>query len=70
VGIDIMASLNTHFGFDAFRPGQQEAIQSLLAGQHTLVVMPTGTGKSLIFQIAGLQMRGLTAGISIGIFAL
>ena len=56
--------LHAHFGFEAFRPGQQEAIQSLLAGQHTLVVMPTGAGKSLIFQIAGLQMRGISMVIS------
>ena len=56
--------LRNRFGFETFRPGQQEAIQSLLAGRHTLVVMPTGAGKSLIFQIVGLQMRGITLVIS------
>jgi len=58
------ACLQSAFGFDSFRPGQQEAIQSLLAGRHTLVVMPTGAGKSLIFQLAALQLDGLTLVIS------
>ncbi|MBE3068112.1 MAG: DEAD/DEAH box helicase [Chloroflexi bacterium] len=57
-------SLHTHFGFSSFRPGQEEGIQSLLAGNHTLVVMPTGAGKSLIFQLVALQFDGLTLVIS------
>ncbi len=48
--------LRTYFGFSAFRPGQAEAIQSLLSGSHTLAVMPTGAGKSLIFQLAALLL--------------
>ena len=58
------ATLQSAFGLHAFRPGQQEAIQSLLAGRHTLVVMPTGAGKSLIFQLAALQLDGVTLVIS------
>ncbi len=46
------ARLQSAFGFDSFRPGQEEAIENLLAGRHTLAVMPTGAGKSLIFLIA------------------
>ncbi len=42
------------FGFNTFRPGQEPAIASLLAGQHTLVVMPTGAGKSLIYQYTAM----------------
>ncbi len=61
---DCFNILHTRFGFEAFRPGQQEAIQSLLEGRHTLVVMPTGAGKSLIFQIAALQLAGITLVIS------
>jgi len=57
-------SLQTAFGFDSFRPGQWEAIENLLAGRHTLAVMPTGAGKSLIFQLAALQLDGLTLVIS------
>jgi ATP-dependent DNA helicase RecQ len=58
------SSLQHYFGFSSFRPGQEDAIQSLLAGQHTLTVMPTGSGKSLIFQLAALHLPGLTLVIS------
>ena len=58
------SSLHTYFGFDTFRAGQEEAIQSLLNYHHTLVVMPTGAGKSLIFQIAALELEGITLVIS------
>ena len=61
---NLTTSLHTHFGFSSFRPGQEEAIQSLLAGNHTLVVMPTGAGKSLIFQLAASQFDGPTLVIS------
>jgi ATP-dependent DNA helicase RecQ len=46
------------FGFDHLRPGQQEAILSILDKRDTLVVMPTGSGKSAIYQIAGMLLRG------------
>ena len=42
------------FGFDGFRPGQEAAIEALLAGRNVLTVMPTGSGKSLCFQIPAL----------------
>jgi ATP-dependent DNA helicase RecQ len=58
------AHLQSAFGFPSFRPGQQNAIENLLAGRHTLAVMPTGAGKSLIFQLAALQLEGLTLVIS------
>ncbi len=45
-------------GFNSLRPGQQEAIQSVLDGRDTLAVMPTGAGKSTIYQIAGAQLNG------------
>jgi ATP-dependent DNA helicase RecQ len=61
---DLVSNLQSNFGFTCFRPGQAEAIQSLLNGQHTLVVMPTGSGKSLVFQLAGLLLPGLTLVIS------
>ncbi len=51
-------SLNTHFGFSEFRPGQEEAIAGLLSGANVLAVMPTGAGKSLIFQLAALELDG------------
>ena len=52
------------FGFESFRPGQEAAIETLLAGRHALTVMPTGSGKSLCFQIPALVMRGLTVVVS------
>jgi ATP-dependent DNA helicase RecQ len=61
---DLLSTLQNLFGFDAFRPGQFEAIQSLLSGRHTLVVMPTGSGKSLVYQLAGLYFPGVTLVIS------
>src|SRR3990170_2068732 len=61
---DLAASLQSNFGFTGFRLGQAEAIQDLLNGQHTLVVMPTGAGKSLIYQLASLHLPGLTLVIS------
>ncbi|MCX6376814.1 MAG: RecQ family ATP-dependent DNA helicase, partial [Armatimonadetes bacterium] len=61
---DLDTALRTSFGFSAFRPGQAEAIRSLLGGRHTLVVMPTGAGKSLVYQLAALQRPGVTLVIS------
>ena len=52
------------FGFDGFRPGQQAAIKALLAGRNVLTVMPTGSGKSLCFQIPALITDGLTVVVS------
>ena len=52
------------FGFEDFRPGQEAAIAALLAGRHALTVMPTGSGKSLCFQIPALVNEGLTVVVS------
>jgi ATP-dependent DNA helicase RecQ len=52
------------FGFDALRPGQGEAIEAVLAGRDTLAVMSTGSGKSAIYQIAGLLAPGATVVVS------
>ena len=52
------------FGFDAFRPGQEAAIGALLAGRNVLTVMPTGSGKSLCFQVPALMLDGLTVVVS------
>ena len=61
---DLLASLRTYFGFPSFRPGQAEAVQALLNGRHTLVVMPTGAGKSLVFQLSALLRQELTLVVS------
>jgi ATP-dependent DNA helicase RecQ len=52
------------FGFDSFRPGQQEAIRAVLDGRDTLAVMPTGGGKSLCYQIPALMQETLTVIVS------
>ncbi|MEA2484220.1 MAG: ATP-dependent helicase RecQ [Thermoleophilaceae bacterium] len=52
------------FGFDTLRPGQREAIESVLAGRDTLVVMSTGSGKSAIYEVAGYIRPGVTVVIS------
>ena len=52
------------FGYDNFRPGQAEVVDALLAGEHALAVMPTGSGKSLCFQIPALLKGGLTIVVS------
>lgn len=61
---ELATTLRTTFGFAAFRSGQGEAIASLLHGRHTLVVMPTGAGKSLVYQLGALHRPGVTLVIS------
>src|SRR3990172_8091762 len=53
-----------YFNFPAFRPGQEVALRHLLGGRDALVVMPTGSGKSLIYQLAALLLPGITLVIS------
>ena len=56
--------LGNVFGFEAFRPGQEAVIGALLAGHNVLAVMPTGSGKSLCFQVPALVGEGLTVVVS------
>lgn len=56
--------LKSHFGFDHFRPNQQAIIEQLLSGQDALVVMPTGGGKSICYQLPALLLPGMTLVIS------
>ena len=52
------------FGFDAFRPGQQDIVEAVTAGENVLAIMPTGGGKSLCFQLPALLRDGVTVVIS------
>ncbi len=61
---ELRARLREHFGFRRFRPGQVEAVQSAMEGRDTLVVMPTGSGKSVCFQLPALELEGTTIVVS------
>ena len=52
------------FGFDGFRPGQEEIVDHLLGGRHVLAVMPTGSGKSICYQVPALVKQGLSIVVS------
>ena len=52
------------FGFDGFRPGQQDIVEAVTAGENVLAIMPTGGGKSLCFQLPALMREGVTVVIS------
>ena len=58
---DILAE---RFDFDSFRPGQQQIVESLLAGRSALAVFPTGAGKSLCYQLPALLLDGVTVVVS------
>jgi ATP-dependent DNA helicase RecQ len=62
--MDLTGHLNEHFGFARFRPGQREACEAALQGRDVLVVMPTGSGKSLCYQLPALLRDDLTVVVS------
>src|SRR3954463_3346667 len=62
--MDLHAALHQHFGFRDFRPGQEEAVRAALDGRDALVVMPTGSGKSLCYQLPALMRDDLTVVVS------
>src|SRR6478736_4862720 len=56
--------LAARFGFGAFRPGQEQVVEALLAGRSALAVFPTGGGKSLCYQLPALLLDGMTIVVS------
>ncbi len=60
----IQSALKQHFGFETFREGQEEAVCAVLEGGDVVVVMPTGSGKSLCYQLPALELPGLTVVVS------
>ena len=62
--VQLEASLQEHFGYSSFRPGQKEIINTILSGQDTLGILPTGGGKSVCYQLPALMLPGLTVVIS------
>jgi ATP-dependent DNA helicase RecQ len=56
--MDLEEILKKYFGYSSFKTGQKEVITSILAGNHTLAMLPTGTGKSLCYQFPGYVLNG------------
>jgi ATP-dependent DNA helicase RecQ len=61
---DPEGALRELFGFEGFRPGQREAVEAAVGGRNVLVVMPTGSGKSLCYQLPALMRADLTVVVS------
>ena len=62
--IDLHAKLKEYFGFDNFKGNQEQIIKNVLAGNNTFVLMPTGGGKSLCYQLPALILDGTAIVIS------
>jgi ATP-dependent DNA helicase RecQ len=62
--MELSSVLRQRFGFQEFRPAQKQAIDAVMAGKSTLAVMPTGSGKSLCYQLPALVLPGLTLVVS------
>src|SRR5437870_4292118 len=62
--IDLLSALERHFGYRTFRTGQEELVGAVVDGRDVLAVMPTGSGKSLGFQLPALLLPGTTLVVS------
>lgn len=62
--LDQLTALRAHFGHHSFRPGQEQVVAAVLGGHDVLAVMPTGSGKSLGYQLPAVMLPGLTLVVS------
>jgi ATP-dependent DNA helicase RecQ len=63
-GEALVSALREHFGYQAFRPGQESIVRSVLGGRPTIAILPTGGGKSLCYQLPALLLPGTTVVVS------
>jgi len=61
---DLESALKTHFGFNAFRPNQEEIVRAILESQDVLAILPTGSGKSMCYQLPALLKSGTAIVVS------
>src|SRR5712692_4353481 len=62
--VDLLTALHEHFGHTAFRAGQEDLVRAVVEGHDVLAVMPTGSGKSLGFQLPAVLLPGTTLVVS------
>jgi len=60
----LRSTMRRVFGVNQFRPGQEDVVRSVLEGRDTIAIMPTGSGKSLCYQLPGLHLHGTTIVVS------
>ena len=64
MNMDAKETLKSFFGYDSFKPGQEDIIRAILSGEDALAIMPTGAGKSICYQMPALLLPGITIVIS------
>lgn len=62
--MDARETLKFYFGYDSFKPGQEEIVRDITDGKDVLAVMPTGSGKSICYQVPAMLLPGITIVIS------
>jgi RecQ family ATP-dependent DNA helicase len=64
MSVDLQEALKRHFGYGAFRKGQEEVVRAVLSGRPAIAILPTGGGKSLCYQLPALLLEGTTIVVS------